>query len=141
MAVRCSLDDFLRYNKYQVRVSPYSLTVHFPGVGYHVPAGRIFDLQALEGKSFQLETDSVRAGTDISTGVGFAFILDRAGKKTGYLLGAYGGQNSDGTKQYHGYYIEDERGRFGNKQERMKRMLDKRRRELASCLPLPYLGE
>ena len=139
MVTRCSLDDFIRNNRYEVRVSPFSATAHFPGGDYRVPAGRIFDLQALEGKGFQLETDSVREGTDISKGVGFAFILDHAGKKTGYLLSAYGGQDSDGTNQYHGYHIEDERGRFGNQQEGLKRMLNKKRQELSFRLPLPYL--
>lgn len=139
MTARCSLDDFIRNNKYEVRVSLFSVTVHFSGVDYRVPAGRLFDLQALEGKGFQLESNSVREGTDISKSVGSAFILYREGKKTGYLLSAYGGQNSDGTKKYQGYYIEDEIGRFGNDQIRMKRMLDKRRRKLSSSLSLPYL--
>ncbi len=137
MTARCSLDDFISNNKYEVRVSPFCRTVTFPGSSYRVPSGMLFDLLALEGKGFQLEAPSLREGVDISKSVGLAFILNSKGKRTGYHLSSRGGQNIDG--KYFGYFLEDDIMIFGSQHQRFRRATDPKRTELYRKLQLPYV--
>ncbi len=119
MAVRCSLDDFIRSNTHEVRVSPYSKSVKFPGIGYLVPPEALYDLSVLQGRGFQLEKD-VPKGTDISKDPGLAYILDKEGKPTGYRLCSSGGIGADG-KVHTSYFLEDDIPLKGTRQERFRR--------------------
>ncbi len=136
-SVRCSLDDFIEKNKYTVRVAPSSDAVEL-GTGYHVLPGLLFDLLALKGKEYQLEAPSVVEGTDISKSVGFAYILDECGNKTGYHLSSYCGQNPDGTGKYFGYFIEEDSFIESSLAERLKKTL--RGFKISRELPLPYVA-
>ena len=108
MVARCSLDEFIERCPYEVGVQPLSKPIHFPTTGYRVPGGLLFDMRVLQGKGMQLEAPSTREGADISRDPGFAFILDSAGKKTGYHLTAHGSQHLDGTGKRHYYTIADD---------------------------------
>lgn len=99
----CSIDDFIGKNKYNVRVSAWSTSVKFQCTNYLVHPGEIFDITKLLNKGLVLEAPYVNRGVDISTGVGFAYILNEKCERTGFHMG---------TWTYRGsfeYLIEDDK--------------------------------
>lgn len=107
MNARCSLDDFIRNNTHPVLVDEFSRPVKFQGVNYVVPPGALFDLRVLYGHGFQLESKNMREGTDLTKGVGLAYILDQEGKSTGYALGSQSSYDPAGKLKRREYKIED----------------------------------
>jgi len=105
---RCSWDDFIKCNQYEVRVSPFSPTIIIPEKEYKVPAGRPFDLRSWEGKGYIIEDISLPREYDFQKGIGFARILDHQGDETKYTLTALGTMLPDGTKKRLQYFINYE---------------------------------
>lgn len=146
MAARCSLDDFIRNNTYSVKVGYFSQPVHFPKLDYLVPPGALFDLTVLYGLGYQLESRNVRAGTDISKGLGTGSLLDRKGKDTGYCLSSsgHGLTSPDGSwsDEWHTEYFINDKGSFRGVEardfeSRFRRMklVQERERKLRLTLP------
>jgi len=135
MAARCSLDDFIEHNKDEVRVSPGSNPVEFSGLKYKVPPGALFDLRVLRGEGYQLLSPDMRDGVDISHGFGFALIVDKEGKETGYGLGSHGSQSLDGTKRFNAYFIGDRTPAYRGKDfERKMERYDQAQRKFGDVL-------
>jgi hypothetical protein len=90
MVKRCTLDDFVKKNKYPVTVGKFSHSVRLKGMKEYAHPTEPFNLELLTGKGYLLEARNVHDWVDISEGIGLAYILQSDGSSTGYHLLSHG---------------------------------------------------
>lgn len=86
----CSLDEFIRENKYPVINDP----------------SFIEDITKLEGKNYYLAIPERAEGSGAEPGFGIGYILNEASKRSGYVLISSGWQNPYGPEKYFEYLIK-----------------------------------
>lgn len=107
-----SLDDFIEKNRFVIKVHELSELVRLENMCF-LP-GSFFDLSFLKNQGYKLEVISPQECQMDTQSFGFAYILDKEEKKTGYHLISQGGTD------HFSYVVEDD-GIYNNGIERIKK--------------------
>lgn len=107
-----SLDEFIEKNRFEIKVHELSEPVKLENMCF-LP-GAFFELSFLKNQGYKLEVVSPPECRMDTQSFGFAYLLDREGKRMGYHLISQGGTD------HFSYVVEDD-GIYDDGIERIKK--------------------